>query len=47
MTNKLKNVALILLGVVIILLVMDYAQGKLSDYMTEYNTTGYSIKLTK
>lgn len=47
MTNKLKNTALILLGVVILLLAVDYASQKLSSYMTEYQTFGYSIKLTK
>lgn len=45
MQEKLKNVVLILLGVVIILLAVDYASHKLSGYMTEYLTTGYSINL--
>lgn len=47
MTNKLKNTALILLGVVILLLAVDYASAKISNYITEYNTTGYTIKLNK
>lgn len=47
MTNKLKNTALILVAVVIILLAIDFASQKLSNVMTENLTYGYSIKLTK
>lgn len=40
MSNKLKNIALILVGVLILLLAVDYTSYKLSNYMTEYNSVG-------
>lgn len=47
MTERLKNIALILVVVALILEGALLAKNALANWVTEYNTTGYTIKLNK
>lgn len=47
MTDKLKNIVLALVAIAIVMGLALVVKTQLVNKMTEYNTTGYSIKLTK